>query len=515
MRPVDLASTEPRVEESGTPWRRLDARVLVVVSIKRLGALVPVIAVLLVGGRGEGRWQLVGALLPVLAVLAVGVIRWCTVRYRVGAERVELRTGLMRRARRSVRRNRVRTVDLRASLVHRCFGLTSVEIGTGTGGSKSGRLSLDGVTVREGERLRSELLDRSPATLVQPEVGHTARPDASVTPVSTTEHTEVARLRTSWLRYAPFTTSGLVAVGAVVGTVFQVANDVGVDLVGSDTVHSAGALLIAVPWWVAVTLLVVVVLVVAVIGSLAVYVEGWWHYRLSREGDGTLRMHRGLLTTRSLSIEQRRMRGAEVTESLLLRLAGGGRCAAVTTGLDAKTSSRGALLPPAPVGEAHRVAAAALQLNDPESGTATALVRHPLAALRRRLTRALLPAVAIVALVWGLSDAVSWLAPIRPVTLLALPLAALLATDRYRNLGHALRTEHLVIGQGSLVRRRVALQRGGIIGWRLRQSLPQRWAGVVTLDAITAAGVGRYSVVDISPARARELVDRINPGLLP
>ena len=71
-----------------------------------------------------------------------------------------------------------------------------------------------------------------------------------------------------------------------------------------------------------------------------------------------------------------------------------------------------------------------------------------------------------------------------------------------------------MIGYGSLVRRRVALQRRGIIGWRLRQSPLQRWAGLVTLDAVTAAGKGHYSVVDISPARAVELVNRVNPGLL-
>ncbi|MDT7684215.1 MAG: putative rane protein, partial [Pseudonocardiales bacterium] len=79
----------------------------------------------------------------------------------------------------------------------------------------------------------------------------------------------------------------------------------------------------------------------------------------------------------------------------------------------------------------------------------------------------------------------------------------------------ALLPDYLVISQGSLVRRRVALQRRGIIGWRLRQSPFQRWAGVATLDAVTAAGAGRYSVVDLPVATAVELVDLVNPGLLP
>lgn len=505
--PTDAAVARPPFEH---PWRRLDVRVLVAVPLRQLGALAPVVVVLLVGGRGAGPWQLVAGLLPVLGVFAAGALRWATVRYRVGAELVELRSGLLSRAERSVRRDRVRTVDLRAGLAHRWLGLTSVEIGTGTGAAKTGRLSLDGVRVVEGERLRRELLDRSTAGPAE-DAARGARPARTEPPAEY----EVARLHPGWLRYAPLTGSGLVAVGAVVGTVFKLAGDAGVDLADSDTLHSAGDRLSAAPLWVAATLLVLLVSVVAAVGSLAVYLEGWWRYRLSRSADGTLRLHRGLLTTRSLSIEQRRMRGAEVIEPLLLRLARGGRCAAVTTGLDARTSSNGALLPPAPIGEAHRVAAAALGLTDPRNATSAALVRHPPAALRRRMARAVLPAVLLTVLCWWAGDVVAWLEPLRPGALLVTPLAVLLAADRYRNLGHALCPDHLVISHGSLVRRRVAVQRLGIIGWRLRQSPPQRWAGVLTLDAITAAGAGRYSVVDISPARAVELVDRINPGLLP
>jgi putative membrane protein len=518
--------SEPDDAEAG--WQRLDPRVLAVFPLRQAGALIPVVGVLLITGRGQGGWHLVAALAPVLVVLAMAVSKWATVRYRVGGERVELRSGLIHREQRSLRRDRVRTVDLRANPAHRLFRLTVVEIGTGSSTTKEGRLSLDAVTVAEGERLRRDLLDRSPIRAatgpvagppgVSPPGTGPAGPATSLPDHATERATrpvgsgvEVARLRPSWLRFAPLTASGLVAVAAIAGTVFRVASDAGVDVTSSATLHAAGDEFSAVPLWVAVVALVAAVLLVAGLGSLAVYLEGWWGYRLTREPDDTLRLRRGLLTTRSLSVEQSRMRGAEVAEPLLLRLVRGARCAAITTGLDAKTSNRGALLPPAPRAEAHRVAAAALLLDDPAAGTAAVLVRHPPAALRRRLTRALLPSVALVAVVWALPE-LGWL---WPAALLLLPLAALLAADRYRNLGHALLPDYLVISQGSLVRRRVALQRRGIIGWRLRQSPFQRWAGVATLDAVTAAGAGRYSVVDLPVATAVELVDRVNPGLLP
>lgn len=543
---TDAESASASTDGDPAAWRRLDPRVLAVFPLRQAGALIPLVVVLLIGGQGQGGWHLLAALAPVLVVLAMGATRWATVRYRVGGDRVELRGGLLNREQRSLRRDRVRTVDLRANPAHRLFRLTVVEIGTGSSTAKEGRLSLDAVTVAEGERLRRELLHRSPAatgdasrdatlgatgdatgdsitdpypsTSAPASTGRAAAKYDRVVaarPMPTGVEIEVARLHPSWLRFAPLTASGLVAVGAIVGTAFRVASDAGVNLASWATLHAAGDELDAVPLWVGVAVLVAAVLLAGGLGSLAIYLEGWWGYRLTREPDATLRLRRGLLTTRSLSVEQGRMRGAEVTESLPLRLVGGARCAAITTGLDAKTSNRGALLPPAPREEAHRVAAAALLLADPAEGTEAALTRHPPAALRRRLTRAGLPAVGLVLAGWALSDVVPGFDWLWPAVLLVLPGAALLAADRYRNLGHALRPDYLVISQGSLVRRRVALQRRGIIGWRLRQSPFQRWAGLATLDAVTAAGAGYYSVVDVPVARAVSLVEQVNPGLLP
>jgi putative membrane protein len=460
------------------------------------------------GSSGGGAGRLLPALAPVVVVLAASAVRWATARYRVGPERVELRGGLVRRTERSVRRDRVRTVDLHATLAHRWCGLTAVDIGTGTADARSGRLRLDGVTPAEAQRLRTLLLDRTapaPTAAAEPPP---AAPEAG---------TEVARLHPVWLRYAPLTASGLVALGALAGAAAKIAGDAGVNLFDDDALHAAGERitdsgLLASPV-VAVSLLAAAVLAVASVGAVAVYAESWWHYRLLRGADGTLRLHRGLLTTRALSIEQRRMRGVSVTEPLLLRLAGAARVSAVTTGLDARSSSRGTLLPPAPAAEAHRVAAAALLVEHPQEATASTLVRHPPVALRRRMVRAVAPAVLLTVAAWWLSRAVGGLGALWPGALLLTPLAALLAADRYRNLGHTLRSGCLVISRGGLVRRRVALYRTGIIAWRLRQSPAQRWAGVVTLDAVTPGGC--FPIVDIAPDRARQLVDAVSPGLLP
>jgi putative membrane protein len=98
--------------------------------------------------------------------------------------------------------------------------------------------------------------------------------------------------------------------------------------------------------------------------------------------------------------------------------------------------------------------------------------------------------------------------------LVAIPIGAVLAFDRYRRLGHALTDQHVVVRSGSLRGRRDVLQRTGIIGWNIQQSWFQRRAGLVTLVATTAAGEQAYAALDIPEQQAIALADAAVPGLV-
>jgi putative membrane protein len=100
------------------------------------------------------------------------------------------------------------------------------------------------------------------------------------------------------------------------------------------------------------------------------------------------------------------------------------------------------------------------------------------------------------------------------VTLVLLPLAAALAADRYRSLGHLLTGGWLVTRTGSLVRRRSVLSTDGIIGWRIHQSWFQRRQGLVSLAATTAAGRQHYVAHDIPAAQALTLATAATTDLL-
>ncbi|GAA4785518.1 PH domain-containing protein [Actinomycetospora chlora] len=471
---------------SDASWLRLDRRMLVVHPAVDLVKLVPVLVVIAItGGSTDDRWRLGGGLLLAVAVLVLGVSRWFTTTYRIGDDRVELRTGLLRRHHRSVHRDRIRTADLTANPAHRLFGLAVVRVGTGRReGGEDAELTLDAVRRGEAERLRALLLGVAPV-------------DAAA-PVP-----ELARLRWGWVRFAPLTFSALAVVGAVWVGLIRLADEFSIRPGAVVLEQTAGRA----PIWLGAVALVLT----AVVGAAVVFVENWWGYRLTRADDGGLELRRGLLTRRTLSLEGRRLRGVELDEPLLVRLGGGARPLALTTGLraDHQAEHVGAVGPAMPRRVAHRVAAGVLGV-DPAEATRVPLARHPRAAVVRRLTRGVGPALVVAAVLLA--------TPQTPADVVTVPLvlvgALLLALDRVRALGHALTGEHLVTRAGGWVRRTVVLRRGGVIGWRLTQSLTQRRAGLVTLHAVTAAGRGRYEVLDVGADRALELVDDVTPGLL-
>jgi putative membrane protein len=470
-------------------WTRLDARMVIVAPAHEALRFLPLLIVALIAGGSDNRqWWLLGT---VSVLMAFGVLRWITTRYRVTPERLELHTGLLFRQHRSVPRDRVRTVDVTAKPLHRLFRLSVVRVGTGQ--HESGRdreLALDAVSAAEAERLRAVLLDRAPVPI---EVA-AAQPTGQ----------EIARLHWSWLRFAPLTVWSVASVVTLAGSIWGLLAEAGVRPTDIGTIRGIAQWLAQRPVAATVAVIAGSLLLLGIAGSVVLYAEAWWHYRLTREPDGTLRVNRGLLTKRSVSLEERRLRGVQVDEPLLLRAARAARCNAVATGSGGGERSK--LLPPATGTETHRVAAVVLR--EPTPPTTQPLLRHPPAALRRRLTRALIPYALIVAGLVAADRLSAWMPPWpwQAAAVVLLPASVLLGIDRYRNLGHLVTEQYLLVRSGSLLRQTVVLRRSGIIGWRVSRSVFQRASGLATVTAVTAAGAGAYHVVDVSIEEAVRLV---------
>lgn len=484
-------------------WLRLDPRTVLVSALVVAGV---VAGAALPAALGLSRWLgLPGGVLAVVGagLLVIGVaagadrVRWHRTRYRIGEERVDLHTGLLLVKRRSLARSRIRTVDLTANLLLRLLGLVTVRIGTGEHGSDS-TLELDPVTRAEGERLRRVLLER-----------------ATTTPAGVHRDGELAVLDPRWIRYAPVSFVAPMLGGAAVGAVMQISDWVGAQ---GEVIEWIGDRFRDTPLLWTIVILVLAALVAGVVGALGLWIEMWWNYRLEREPGGTIRVRRGLFTSRSISVEEARLRGVDLVEPLGVRLFGAGRLDAITTGLAKDKESRNAdhntVLPAVPRPRADSVAAAILR--EEATPTGAALTRHPRAARGRRLRWSLAAALAPVLLlaVLGalLTPVLLWIA--LGSAAVFLPLAVALALDAYRNLGHALSGRYLVTRSGTLRRSTAALERAGVIGWTVKQSYFQRRAGLLTITATTAAGEGAYSAYDTDAAEGLTFAAEAVPGLL-
>jgi putative membrane protein len=498
-----------------TRWRELDRRSPAVTALVTAGIALGSAIPISFGMRGEGHplWQVILVVLAGLLVL-VGIaaladrLRWRHTRFRITDERVELRFSWVVHRLRSVPRDRIRTVDLTANPLLRLFGVVKVQIGTGQQAGDKSQLVLSPLDRGQAEQLRRELLTRAAPTVP-------SAPNAERGSGIGGQSRPIAELDWSWIRYAPISVSTPILGVAAFGGLLQISDWFGLQ---RTVLGEAGDLLRRLPLLMTIGVLIVAGVIVGVLGSLGLFAELWSGYRLTRE-DGMLRVRRGLLTTRSLSLDERRLRGVEVVEPLGARLVGAARVDAVASGLRSKgDNERGnpkTLLPPAPRAEAHRVAAEIV--GEPVSPTVSARLRpHPLAARGRRLRWAV-GAVLLIAGVLALfgvllTDVLLQLAWISIV--LGLPVAMALAVDAYRNLGHGITGEFLVTRHGAGSRHSVALQRGGVIGWTITSSPFQRRAGLLTLAATTAANRGAYLIYDVDHSEGLAFAEEAVPGLL-
>lgn len=523
--PVDLPPPEgpahdlPPPEAVGTgEWRQLDPRMLLLNPVRTVLSLaVPLlVAVFGFGGGGQDGWALRFAGVAAMLAVLFGLVPWFTTRYRFTGTQLQVRRGLVSRTVLTARLDRVRSVDLESPLLHRLLGLAKVKVGTGVDDT---RIELDSLGREQAAELREYLLrlrgersaEGSPASSAAAVPGQHAEHGAGAGPREPAEPAGeeqlLAAIDWSWLRYAPFSLSSLVIVAGALGLASQVFNDVEIDVTAVEQAWE----------WVAAQ--AVAVLVGAVMLALAIgwvvlstlnYVVVWWNLRLVREPGGTLRLTRGLVTTTSITIEEARVRGVQMTEPLLLRTVRGALLSTLATGVGSGGTTR--VLPPCPKEVTVRVGHDVLGSDD---ALTLATRRHGPAALRRLHVRAQLDAVFLVALaagaVWWLD--LSWwlLAALVPVVVVA---HAVLGQLTYRNLGHALTDTHLVSTSGTLQRTRVVLERAGIIGWNVDQSFFQRRRGLATLVATTAAGPEKVAVENVPVPWAVALATQVNPESL-
>ena len=511
------------IPEPGDGWVRLSPRKLLLDPVKTLGQFI-VPALVAAVTAAQSPWFLLVAPFILVIPVVIGVVPWFVTYYLITDTQFQLRGGLLNKKTSTAPLDRVRSVDLEASVLHRILGVTKVMVGTGVDDE---RITLDALEKQDAAALRASLLrliDHADAPaeepLPWPTAGHGCDPDSPVeglTPGAAARPPavvrrpepaeELAAIDWSWLRFAPFSLTKLVVLAGALGALSQFGDEL--PIYDEETIRSVWEWVTQFALVVIVPVLFVGALVLWLVVSVGGYVIQWWDFRLSRER-GNLHLTSGLLTTRSVTVEEAKVRGVELSEPLLLRAVGGGELATLSTGLEHGITK---VLPPCPrdvvVGTGARV------LGE-ESPMTTPLVPHGPVARRRswiRHVRWAAVVAALAAIPVAVLDVVGWgWWAVAAVLLLAW--GAVVGESAYRHLGHALTDRHLVAGSGDLQRVRTVLETEGIIGWVVDQTWFQRRVGLATLTATTAAGSERVVVLDIALDRAVAFADATTPGML-
>jgi putative membrane protein len=491
----------------GDGWARLDPRKLLLDPVKAVGQMIVPVLVALVGiSRSDTAFWPIILPLVVLGPIVLGALPWLTTHYRLTDTQIQVRSGVLNKTTSTAPLDRVRSVDLEASLLHRVLGLQKVQVGTGV---DDDRITLDALARADADALRTTLLRRREVTTAAPPEVLGGPPESTPAPPAVPAAPPavvLARIDWSWLRFAPFSLARLVLLAGAIGVVAQFGDDL--PIWNQETATSA--------WEWVTQFAVAAVAVVLAVGGLAVwllvsvtgYVVQWWGFRLVRE-HGSLHLSSGLFTTRSITVEEAKVRGVELVEPVLMRVVGGAELSTLATGVEDGVTQ---VLPPCPRDVAVGVGGAVLE---DAAGLTGPLVAHGPKAHRRawfRQLRNALDVLVVAAVAWWFLD-FSWLWLTAGAVVL-LPLAAAVGEASYRHLGHALVERHLVAGGGTLARVRTVLETDGIIGWVVTQSWWQRRIGLADLTATTAAGAERVLVRDVRLEVAVALADRATPGLL-
>lgn len=449
------------------------------------GWLVPLVVVLILGRDSGPLLSGIGFVLVGL-VVTVGrrVVEVLRLRWWLGGDGLELRTGILRVETRTVPYERIQNVDLHQPLLPRVLGLAEVRIETA--GAAGSDLTLSYVDAAVAEQLRRALSGRRAE----------ARVDLPVPEV-------LVETSVGELLLAGATSNRVGALAVLVGAAWGWALDLGVDLaplldrLGELAGGGAGLIVVGA------ALALVVGLLVGWVASVVGTVVRFHGFRLTKEGDDLRRVH-GLLARSSGVVPLRRVQAVRVDRAWLRRRFGYATLVADTAGSVAAGSGSGTGVV-APILAERRLEPLVSEIMPGGLLDEDRLEPVSPLALRRGFVRAGLVGVAV-------SIGLAFLDP--RLALVLVPWAAgawVWARARYRALGYRVDGEHLAARSGVLTRRTWLVPKAKVQSVATRESPFQRRLGLATLSIDTAgAGNRRVVVVDLDRELACRLADRLS-----
>jgi len=275
--------------------------------------LLPLVALLFFGSRRQEEnafYQWV-PLIVMTALVATALLQFFTYRYRIGTDRLVIRSGIFERTRREIPFARIHNVVVHQSLLHRLFGVAELRLESAAGGKPEAQMRV----LKLGQALELEQLIR--------QRGETsATEDGSPPPTD-----ELLALRLpDLIRLGLISNRAMVVVAAAIGALYQMLpRDLTENFIEHQSKQAFGyasQLQLGTTTLIAggVALLVTVLLLMWLM-SIGLAVMQYYGFRLS-EADQRLTVERGLLTRLRSSVARRRIQAWTLREGALHRLFG-------------------------------------------------------------------------------------------------------------------------------------------------------------------------------------------------
>lgn len=460
--------------------------------------IVPLIAILIFGRRGDNMYELWG-LVGVGVLVLVSLWQYFTYRYGVVGEALVVRSGLLERSLRVIPFARIHNVALQQNLLHRAFGVAEVRLESAGGQKPEAEMRV----LKLDDALALERLIRR-----RGQNGAVATDSASepAPPLLRLSTGEVVRL-------GLISNRGMVVVAAAFAAFFQFG--------GGDAVedYAEAGVQNAVGWAgnngfgtaeyaLGAALLLIVLLAFVRLLSVALALLQFHGFTLSEHGR-RLTVERGLLARWRTSASRRRIQAWTLREGLLHRLFRR-RSLEVDTAVSEDGQQQRALRELAPVAT---------------PAACDALIAH------------LLPKAGWPALAWQAVPGVAWwrlFLPGLPITLLLtavlcwrfggwgallllwLPCSAFKARQHARRIGYAVADELVAVREGWWSRHWRFAEVDKLQALQLVRSPVDRWCGTVSLRLDTAGAASMAPPLRIrflSEAEAQALYERLAAAL--
>ncbi len=358
----------------------------------------PILIVSVLGGglSGEALVRAIGfGLAGLVFSVVVAAVQWQSTTWRLDADSVRLRRGVLSESITTIPLERVQAVDTVRGPVQRLFGAVELHVQS-AGGGKAGEIVLKAVAPREAEELREAVRVASGEAVAgedhDAQLGASPeRPAGLAVPPAASPVRAAWRLRTGPLLVAALTSGSLGVLLPVVAAGSQVVDDVLgreeaerllPDTLTEVAVLAGGVLLSA---W-----------VLSVLGTVVAFAG----FAAAREGE-RLRIRRGIVERREASVPVARVHAVRVIESPLREPLGFAQVRVETAGYADEPATAQTLLPLVRRREVAAVLADLLPELELPPEALTRLEAPPRRALRRQLAGpvvlALLTAAALTA----------------------------------------------------------------------------------------------------------------------